>query len=84
MPGRGPAGITAAPQAHLRELDAVITGLSRVGLSLQAALDQPAQPAIKRIEEALDELDDVISQIRGTLLTAPNGANLPPAPRPPQ
>jgi anti-sigma B factor antagonist len=81
MPGRGSADITAAPQAHLRKLDAVITGLSRVGLSLQAALDLPAQPAGKRIEEALDELDDVIREIRGTVLAVPDRANLPPAPR---
>jgi len=82
-PGRGPAGISAAQQAHLRKLDAVITGLSRVGLSLQAALDPPAQPASKRIEEALDDLNDVIRQIRGTVLAAREHPTLTPAPRPP-
>ena len=77
----GPAGTATAQQAHLRKLDAVITGLSRVRLSLQAALDQPAQPAGQRIEEALGELDDVIRQIRGTVLTAPDRPPLTPAPR---
>ena len=84
MPGRGSAYISAAQQAHLRKLDAVITGLSRVGLSLQAALDLPAQPAGKRIEEALDDLDDIIRDIRGTVLAARDRPTLTPAPRPPQ
>ena len=80
-PGPGPAGTATAQHAHLRKLDAVITGLSRVRLSLQAALDHPAQPAGQRIEEALGELDDVIRQIRGTVLTAPDRPPLTPAPR---
>jgi anti-sigma B factor antagonist len=81
-PGRGSADITAAQQAHLRMLDAVISGLSRVGHSLQAAaLDLPAEPARKRIEEALDDLDDVIREIRGTVLAARDRPTLPPAPR---
>jgi anti-sigma B factor antagonist len=84
MPGRGSADISAAQQAHLRKLDAVITGLSRVELSLQAALDLPAQPAGKRIEEALDDLDDVIRDIRGTVLAVRDRSTLTPAPRPPQ
>jgi anti-anti-sigma factor len=81
VPGRGSADITAAQQAHLRKLDAVITGLSGVGLSLQAALDQPAQPARKRIEDALDDLDDVIRELRGTVLAARGRPTLAPAPR---
>ena len=70
MPGRGSGDVTAAQQAHLRMLDAVITGLFHVRLSLQAALDLPADPARKRIEEALDDLDDVIGEIRDTVFAA--------------
>jgi anti-anti-sigma factor len=69
MPGRG-SGDIAAQQAHLRMLDAVITGLSHAEFSLQAALDLPADPARKRIEEALDDLDDVIRNVRDTASAA--------------
>jgi hypothetical protein len=69
VPG-GSGDIAAAQQANLQILDAVITGLFPVRLSLQAALDLPADPARKRIEEALDDLDDVIREIRDTVFTA--------------
>jgi anti-sigma B factor antagonist len=69
VPG-GSGDIAAAQKANLQILDAVITGLFPVRLSLQAALDLPADPARKRIEEALDDLDDVIREIRDTVFTA--------------
>jgi anti-sigma B factor antagonist len=69
VPG-GSGDIAAAQQANLQILDAVITGLFPVRLSLQAALDLPADPARKRIEEALDDLDDVIREIHNTVFTA--------------
>jgi anti-anti-sigma factor len=81
MPGGGPGDVTAAQEVHPRTLDAVITGLSRVRLSLQAALDLPADPARKRIKEALGDLDDVVGEIRDTVLAAPDRPALPRAPR---
>jgi anti-sigma B factor antagonist len=75
-PGRGSGDITAVQQAHLRMLDAVIAGLSRAELSLQAALDLPADPARKRIEEALDDLGAVIRNVRNT--TSAARGRLPP------
>lgn len=66
MPVRSSGDTTAAQQAQLRMLDAVVTSLFPVRLSLQAALELPADPARKRIEEALDDLDDVIREIRDT------------------
>jgi hypothetical protein len=69
-PGRGSGNIAAAQQAQLRMLEGVIAGLSHAELSLQAALDLPADPARKRIEEALDDLDGIIRDIRGTVSAA--------------
>ena len=48
----------------LELLDAIITGLFHVGLSLQAALDLPAEVSRPRITEALGHLDDTIREIR--------------------
>ncbi len=70
-PGRGSGDVTAAQQAHLRMLDAVVAGLCRAELSLRVALDLSAAPARKRIEEALDDLDDVIRDIRQRLCPPP-------------
>jgi hypothetical protein len=70
VPGRGSGDSTAAQQAHLRMLDAVITGLSQVELGLQAALGQPADPARKRTGEALDDLTGVIGEIRAVVSAA--------------
>jgi anti-anti-sigma factor len=81
VPGRGSADITAAQQAHLRRLDGVIMGLSRVGLGLRAALNLPADPARKRTEEALDDLDDVIGEIRDTVFAARGRLAPPRVPR---
>jgi anti-sigma B factor antagonist len=67
VPGRGAVNIAAAQQSHLQALDAVIAGLSQAGLSLRAALGQPADPPRKRMEEALDELEGVIGEIRAAV-----------------
>jgi hypothetical protein len=75
-PGRG-----SAQQAHLRVPEGVIAGLSRVGLSLRAALGLPADGARKHIEEALDDLDDVIREIGGPVTAA---RDLPAPPRAPR
>jgi hypothetical protein len=48
-------------------LDALVAGLAQAGLRLRAALGQPADPARKRMEEALDELDGVIGEIRAAV-----------------
>jgi anti-anti-sigma factor len=45
VPGRGCGDMTAAQRAHLRMLDAVITGLLQVELGLRAAVDLPVDPA---------------------------------------
>jgi anti-anti-sigma factor len=71
----------AAQQEHLQLLDAVITGLYHAGLSLQTAVDLPADAARQRTEEALGDLDDIIRQIRGTAFAARDHRGLPrPAP----
>jgi anti-anti-sigma factor len=80
-PGRDSRVIAAVQQAHLGLLDAVVNGLFHVGLSLQDALELPADPARKRIEEALDDLDDVIREIRGTVFAARDRPAPPCAPR---
>jgi anti-anti-sigma factor len=80
-PGRDSGGIAAVQQAHLGLLDAVVNGLFHVGLSLQDALELPADPARKRIEEALDDLDDVVREIRGTVFAARDRPAPPCAPR---
>ena len=76
-------GLTAVvwEEAHLGLLDAVVNGLFHVGLSLQDALELPADPARKRIEEALDDLDDVVREIRGTVFAARDRPAPPCAPR---
>jgi anti-sigma B factor antagonist len=79
MPGRRSGDITAAQQGQLRMLDAVITGLSHAGLSLRAALGLPADPAKKQIEEALDELEGVIGEIRAAVSAARDRPGPPPA-----
>jgi PAS domain S-box-containing protein len=48
-------------------LDRVVSSLLHVGLSLQAAADQPADVARQRITDALARLDDVIHEIRDHL-----------------
>ena len=71
----------AADQAHgSRELlDTIITRLFQLGLSLQAAIDLPADMVGQRIEEALGHLDDTIREMRDTAFTTAD----PVPPRPP-
>jgi len=56
---------------HLQLLDEVISGLFAVALSLQAAAGLPAAAAGQRTEAILDELDDIIRQLRGGAFNAP-------------
>lgn len=65
------AAAVAAEQAHRgRELlDTTIASLFHVGLSLQAAIDLPAELTRQRIAEALGHLDDTIREIRNTAFT---------------
>ncbi len=59
----------AADRDHRSDalLDRVVSSLLHVGLSLQAAADQPADVARQRITDALARLDDVIHEIRDHL-----------------
>jgi anti-anti-sigma factor len=61
------ARVAVAEQAHRDQelLDRVVQGLFQVGLSLQAAVDLPAELARDRITTALRELDDTVHEIRG-------------------
>jgi anti-anti-sigma factor len=68
----------AAEEAHLRLLDAVITGLFHAGFSLQAAMALPAGAARQRTGEALSVLEDIIRQIRGSAFAALGQPALPP------
>jgi signal transduction histidine kinase len=65
------AAAVAAEQAHRGQelLDTTITSLSHVGLSLQAAIDLPAELIRQRIAETLGHLDDTIREIRNTAFT---------------
>ncbi len=67
-----------AQQEHLRLLDAVITGLFHAGLTLQASLELPADAVRARTEAALDVLDDIIRQVRGTAFAVASGQPAPP------
>jgi anti-anti-sigma factor len=61
------AQATAAGQQSRRSrdlLDRVVHNLFEVGLSLQAAVDQPGEVARERIAGALERLDDTIHEIR--------------------
>jgi len=69
----------AARQEHLRLLDAVIAGLFRAGLSLQASEGLPADAARQRTAEVADGLDDIIRQVRGAAFAEP-GQPEPPCP----
>lgn len=80
----GPACPAAAQLAHLEQLDRlehlqlldeVISGLFAVALSLQAAASLPAAAAGQRTEAILDELDDIIRQLRDGAFHPPR---LPP------
>jgi anti-anti-sigma factor len=65
----------AAEQRHRGQelLDRVVNRLSLVGISLQAAIEQPTDVAQQRIREALQRLDDTINEIRGHVLADRGG-----------
>jgi anti-anti-sigma factor len=54
-------------------LDRVVQHLFQVGLSLQAAADLPGEVARRRLSEALDQLDEVIHEIRDHAFTLGDG-----------
>ena len=74
----------AAEQAHRGQelLDRVTTSLYHVGLSLQGAINLPADVARERIAEALQRLDDTIREIRDQAFTA-RGQGIGPHRAPP-
>jgi anti-anti-sigma factor len=60
------ARAAVADQVHRDQelLDQVVQSLFQVGLSLQAAVDQPAEVARERLTAALRQLDDTVHDIR--------------------
>jgi anti-anti-sigma factor len=62
----------AADQAHITSdlLDRVVHHLFQVGHSLQTAASLPADVVRARLSDALDQLDDVISEIRDYAFTS--------------
>jgi anti-anti-sigma regulatory factor len=69
--GNGVA-VPQAAQAHrsLELFDTVITSLFHVGLSLEVAMDLPADAAREHIETAVAHLDETIREVRDTAFTA--------------
>jgi anti-anti-sigma factor len=68
----------AAAERELHSQDLlgrVVSGLLHVGISLEAAADQPAQVARERITEALSRLDEVILKVRDHLFRARGSGN---------
>jgi PAS domain S-box-containing protein len=64
-------GVAADQPRLARELlDRVVQHLFQVGLSLQAAADLPGKTARERLGEAMDQLDEVIHEIRDDAFTA--------------
>ena len=57
--------------------DMVASGLFRVWLSLQAAADLPANAVMRRVLDAVDQLDDMIRQAR-TMIAAQTRGSSPP------
>ena len=62
----------AADQAHISSdlLDRVVHRLFQVGLSLQTAASLPGDVVRERLSDALDQLDDVIREIRDYAFTS--------------
>jgi len=78
LAARARTAVTAEQQHRGRDLlDTIITTLFDVGLSLQAAIDLPAEAVRQRITEALGDLDEVISHIRSTAYTSGNRRGAP-------
>ena len=74
--------VTAAMQAHRNEqlLDAIITSLFDVGLSLETAMALPPAETRHRIATALGRLDSTIRDIYDTALASRSVADLPEEP----
>jgi anti-anti-sigma factor len=73
----------AADQTHITSdlLDRVVHRLFQVGLSLQTAASLPGDVVRQRLSEALDQLDDVIHEIRDYAFTSGGaGGEADPAP----
>jgi hypothetical protein len=73
--GPPPGNWTAVPpaeQAHrsLELFDTVITSVFHAGLSLQVAMDLPADAAREHIAAAVASLDETIREVRDTAFTA--------------
>lgn len=64
------AAVTDREQQSQELLDRVTSSLFHVGVSLQAAADQPAPVARDRITDALRRLDEVIHEIRDHVFRA--------------
>jgi len=74
------AAVAAEQAPHRQELlDRISTSLLHVGLSLNAAMDLPADEARERIAEALQHLDDTIRQIRDAAFSS-HTSDTSPAP----
>ena len=66
-------GVLAEQAQHVGGLlDRVVGSLFHVGLSLNAAADQPAELAREQISQALQRLDDMIHEIRGHMFRSPD------------
>jgi len=64
-------GVAVGQPKLARELlDRVVQHLFQVGLSLQTAADLPGETARERLGEAMDQLDEVIHEIRDYAFTA--------------
>jgi hypothetical protein len=69
----------AGQAQRARELpDRIIDSLLRAGLSLHAALDQPAEVARPYLTEALERLDDAIREVQSAGLSARSAIFLMP------
>jgi hypothetical protein len=71
-PDRNGAEVPAAEQARrsLELFDTVITRAFHVGLSLQVAMELPADAAREHIAAAVVSLDETIREVRDTAFTA--------------
>jgi len=74
------ARYTAADQSTSDLLDRVVHRLFQVGLSLHTAASLPGDVVRKRLSEALDQLDDVIREIRDYAFTSGGDGGADPAP----
>jgi len=77
--GLARAAVAAGREPPARELlDRVVSGLFDVGLSLETAIDLPHDTAGNRISDALQRLDDTISEIRDHASGHIGHAGMPP------